>query len=68
MDLLGVPVKYYWVYAGELIAFNFITESFITTLNTPDLTDAVFGCIGAAAGLIMIFILNKLKRPIKSHI
>lgn len=59
--LQAYPRKAYLWLAGVFVAMNIIVELFVPVLNTPDAVDIPFGVAGVAAGLGVLYLLNKLK-------
>jgi len=54
-----VSLAYILGCAGILIAANFVIESFTSTLNAKDFTDALYGCAGTLVALGLLSALYK---------
>lgn len=57
--LFGITVKYIIIIGISLVFLNLLVELLIPVLNTPDLTDAVYGIFGVFTGFIFLFIAKK---------
>ena len=56
--LFDVKTRFLLVLALAFGGINMITESFITILNTPDLTDAYFGYAAVSVALTYLLIVK----------
>lgn len=57
--LLGVHFFYIIGFGGLLVLSNFICETLIFTMNTPDITDALYGTLGTALAFLYLLIGKK---------
>ncbi|MEO8824173.1 MAG: hypothetical protein ABI366_11440 [Ginsengibacter sp.] len=58
--LIGIDLKKIIILGIIIIAINFIFELWIPVLNTRDVVDAYYGCVGTAFGFFFLFITKKL--------
>lgn len=55
--LQGAPYKFILWLGFAAVVLNFVVEIFIPVLNTPDLTDAVYGTAGVVVtALVMLYL------------
>ncbi|GAB3341170.1 hypothetical protein GCM10027299_55180 [Larkinella ripae] len=52
--LIGVSLRYLVLLGAAIIFANFIYESWIPILNTPDLLDAYYGAAGTSLGFLFL--------------
>lgn len=52
----GAPFKFILWLGLVAIVLNFVVELFVTVLNSPDVTDALYGCAGVVVtAIVMLF-------------
>nr|WP_315472988.1 hypothetical protein [uncultured Undibacterium sp.] len=56
---MGSSFKYITYLGIAIVITNFIYELWIPFINTPDITDAVYGVIGSILGHLFLFYLKK---------
>ena len=57
--MMGLKLKSLIIFGIFFGIINLIFEFFISILNTPDKTDAVYGIIGVILGLILLYAIKK---------
>jgi hypothetical protein len=57
--LYGVKFRFIVALGLFLIAANFICETVMGFMNTPDIIDAIYGAIGIAVAFIFLSVVNK---------
>ena len=68
--ILYVAIGYQWLMAGAsmkpiawlglaILLGNFVYESFIPFINTPDPTDAIYGLVGTALGFFVLWVISR---------
>lgn len=53
------------IWAALLVLANYIMETYIRMLNTPDPLDAVAGVCGVSAGLVYLALLERRMTPVR---
>lgn len=68
--LLYTAIGYQWLMAGAtmkpivwlgfaILLCNFVYESFIPFINTPDPMDAIYGLVGTALGFLVLWVMDR---------
>jgi hypothetical protein len=68
--LLYAAIGYQWLMAGAtikpiiwlgmaILLCNFVYESFIPFINTPDPMDAMYGLVGTALGFLVLWVMDR---------
>ena len=68
--LLYAAIGYQWLMAGAtmkpivwlgfaILLGNFVYESFIPFINTPDPMDAIYGLVGTALGFLVLWVIDR---------
>ncbi len=57
--MVGLTLKHIAITGVVFGIVNVVFEFFISTLNTPDETDAIYGIIGVIIGLVPLYAMKK---------
>ncbi|HYH75266.1 MAG TPA: hypothetical protein VD735_04885 [Candidatus Saccharimonadales bacterium] len=57
--LVGVSWPYLLANAALLLVLNIVVELFVTVLNVPDMTDALYGIAGVAVSLGLLVFMHR---------
>ncbi|MFK4566374.1 hypothetical protein [Enterococcus sp. UD-01] len=57
--LFGIEFKYVVFYLLAIVSANFLCETVLGFMNTTDMTDALFGCVGVAISFIFLLVTVK---------
>ncbi len=54
--LMGLKISHIIVFGSVIVLVNFIYELWIPILNTRDIVDAYYGCVGVIAAFIFLML------------
>lgn len=55
----GVKFRFVVVFGAFLIVANFICETLLSSINTVDIVDAIYGTVGVIPGFIYFYCVNR---------